>query len=97
MQFGLKFHRSGKTWLISCGDYHPQYHEENPIDWKPLDDASVKLKTLGVEMFPDLLEAMEKSQAETADKIESVCEKFDAFAAKLGIAGKLGIAAKDGQ
>ena len=83
LELGLKFHREGKAWQISYGDYKPLYHDEHPIDWKPLREAPLKLKIAGVMMFPDLLQAIERSQLQLVAKITEAIKEFDDFAASL--------------
>ena len=85
LSFCLRLHRDGKAWIISFGNHHEQYNNEYPVEWKPLTEAPVRLKLLAIAQFPDLLEAIEKSQKQLATQIESACAEFDKFAANLGI------------
>ncbi len=86
LSFCLKLHREGKEWTISYGHHHEEYNnDQNPIDWKPLAEAPVRLKLLAIAQLPDLLESIAKSQKRLAKEIQSACTEFDGFAAKLGI------------
>jgi hypothetical protein len=84
----LKFHRSGKSWIISCADYHPQYHEDHPMEWTPLKESSLKLKIAGVRMFPELLESIEIEQDSLVKRIRRTTNKHVEFMSTLPPVGK---------
>ena len=87
LSFCLRLHRDGKEWTISYGSFHEAYNNdpENPVDWKPLSEAPVRIKLLAISQFPDLLESIAKSQKRLAKEIKAACTEFDDFAAKVGI------------
>jgi hypothetical protein len=81
-ELGLGLERRGKTWIITFGSLCPG---QNPDDseWTPLKEASLKVKIAGVRMFPDLLEAIEKSQISLVQEIEKAVQGFHSFASTL--------------
>ena len=79
----LKYHRDGKDWKISWSRYHESYHQDHAMDFSLLVDAPVKIKIGAIKLFPDLLEAISKSQDRLVKEIEDATEGFDAFAATL--------------
>ncbi|HUT61220.1 MAG TPA: hypothetical protein VNA25_25505 [Phycisphaerae bacterium] len=88
VDLALRLHRKEKAWVLSWGSYHPIYNDENPMDWQPLTEAPLRIKIAAVGMFPDLLEAIEKTQIRLAEEIEEVTAEFDAFAESLNKGGK---------
>jgi len=82
VELAVRLHRQDKAWLLSWGNYHPAY-DDRPINWQPLTEAPLKIKIAAVRMFPDLLEAIEKSQVRLAEAIEEATGEFDAFAKTL--------------
>ena len=89
LELGLRLHREGKKWVLSYTNYHPSL-EPDGIDWTPLSEAPLQLKLAAVEMFPNLLAAIENSQEKLAARINMVCTTFDSFASKVGMSGKEG-------
>ena len=89
VELAVRLHRQEKTWLLSWGNYHPAY-DDRPISWQPLTEAPLKIKIAAVRMFPDLLEAIEKSQIRLAEEIEEATSEFGAFAKTLTKNGKEG-------
>jgi len=87
VELAVRLHRQEKTWLLSWGNYHPAY-DDRPINWQPLTEAPLKIKIAAVRIFPDLLEAIEKSQIRLAEQIEAATAEFDAFAETLTKSGK---------
>jgi hypothetical protein len=82
----LRLHRSGKEWALSYAEHHAQFNDENdPPEFKPLSDAPLKFKMAAVKMFPNLLEAIEKSQDKLLADLNQTAAEFDAFAASLKI------------
>jgi hypothetical protein len=84
MALVLKLHREGKAWILSVGSYHEHFTTpEDPIDFKPLADASLKYKIAAVKMFPNLLAAIETSQSKLVQELNAATAEFDAFASQL--------------
>lgn len=92
LQLVLKFHRDGKEWKLACGSYHEHYNGnfEEPVQYKPLVEAPLKIKVAALKMFPDLLESIEKQQDTVVEAIRKTTAEFDAFAASLGMPCKEG-------
>ena len=88
LELAIRLHRQQKAWLLSWSNYHPDYHEEHPMEWQPLKEAPLKIKIAAIRMFPDLLEAIEKSQIRLAREIEKATTEFDAFTETLKTGGK---------
>jgi len=80
LELGIRLHRKDKAWVLSWSEYHPSFHEEHGMEWKPLKEASLKIKIAAMKMFPDLLEAIEKSQIQLVEEIEGATADFDTFA-----------------
>jgi hypothetical protein len=86
----LQFHREGKEWVISYGDYHPDMEARGEsTNWKPLKDAPLKTKIFAFRMFSDLLVSIERSQDQLVNQMEEVVIEFDAFAERVGMKPKL--------
>jgi hypothetical protein len=81
---GLGLERSGKSWVITYHiiDYSVPPEPDEP-DWQPLKEASLKIKVAAIQLFPDLLEAIEKSQEQLVGEIEKAVAQYDAFALTL--------------
>ncbi|HDZ21833.1 hypothetical protein LCGC14_0225630 [marine sediment metagenome] len=90
LELAIRLHRQDKQWVLSWSSYHPEYPEEYGMEWKPLKKAPLKIKIAAVKMFPDLIEAIEKSQMRLAEEIEAATAQFDAFAETLAKNGKGG-------
>ena len=88
LELAVRLHRKGKDWILSWSDYHPGYHEEHGMDWQPLKRAPLKIKIAAVRMFPDFLQAIEKSQKRLSEEILESTSQFDAFAKTLTKNGK---------
>jgi hypothetical protein len=84
----LKFHREGKDWILSWGTDSDDRSEFVTIGWKPLKDAPLKYKLAAVSMFPDLLEAMEKTQKKLVKEVNNATKFYDEFEARLPKEGK---------
>lgn len=85
LELGLRFHRQGKEWIISWGADHAQANPDIPTDWNPLVDAPLKIKIASVDLFPELLIAIERSQRKLARQANKACDAFDEFAKTLNI------------
>ena len=79
LQLGLFLHREGKDWVLSCGENHAA--DDSPVKWKPLHEASLKVKIAAIKLFPDLLHAIETSQDELVAEIMQAMSEYDSFAA----------------
>lgn len=88
LELGIRLHRQGKDWVLSWSDYEPSYHEVHGMNWQLLKEAPLKIKIAAVKMFPDFLEAIEKSQIQLAEEIIEATSQFDAFAEMLTKDGK---------
>ena len=91
MSLVLRFFREGKAWMLSYGTYHEGHSDdpENPVNYKPLDDAPLKIKLAAVRMFPDLLAAIDKSQDELVKEITDATAEYDVFAKSLKVRVRL--------
>ena len=81
----IRLHRLDKTWILSWS-CHSIYHNDQlgeKMDWQPLKEAPLKIKIAAVKIFPNLLEAIEKSQIQLAEEIKRATAEFDAFAQTL--------------
>jgi hypothetical protein len=85
--FGIRLARANKRWALSYASWEIDDPDE-PINWQPLTEASLKLKLHALRMFPTLLESIEKSQQELVNEIEAATKEFDAFAETLGVHGE---------
>jgi hypothetical protein len=88
LELAILLHRKGKDWMLSWSDYHPSYHEQHGMDWQPLKRAPLKIKIAAVRMFPDFLQAIEKSQKRLSEEILEATSRFDVFAETLTKNGK---------
>ena len=88
LELAIRLHRKAKEWVLSWSDYHPQYHEERGMEWRPLKEAALKIKIAAIRMFPDFLESIEKSQIRLAEEIADATSQFDAYAETLTKDGK---------
>ena len=72
---------------MSYGSHHDAYHSdpENVVEYTPLTEVPLKIKIAAVKMFPDLLEAILKSQASLIEDINKAAAEYDAFAKTLNI------------
>jgi hypothetical protein len=82
---GLRLHRAGKEWIISCGTFSPEFPESR-IEWSPLVDAAMRIKMAAIKIFPDLLEAIEKSQDRMVVELTRASATYDEFAKTLDMA-----------
>jgi hypothetical protein len=86
--FALRFHRSGKRWILSS--CHCQEGTEPwELNWKPLLEAPLETKIEGLRALPQLLNRMEDAQAEMAQSLTQATAEFDAFIEQIGVADKL--------
>ena len=82
LELGLALERSGKSWVITCATFCTGIDPDD-VEWHPLKEASLIIKVAAVQRFPDLLEAIEKSQDRLVGDIQNAVVRFDAFAATL--------------
>ena len=83
LDLAIRLHRSGKEWVLSWANHNSGYHEEHAMDWQLLKEAPLKIKIAAVQMFPDFLEEIEKSQIRLAKEIRRATTEFDEFIKKL--------------
>jgi hypothetical protein len=60
------------------------------FDWKPLKEASLKIKVAAVDAFPDLLTKIEKSQDALIHDLSSAADKAAAFLSAFSTQAKGG-------
>jgi hypothetical protein len=86
MSLVLRLHREGKDWILSCGTHHKEAEHLDPfysVRFRPLDEASIKWKMAAVKQFPDLLQAIEKSQDKFVEELKKVAADYDSFESTL--------------
>lgn len=78
----IRLARDGSTWKLVVGTSHVSLIRgfDPTIEWRPLVDAPLKWKVAAVKSFPDFLTAVEKSQAELVEELNSVVADYDHFA-----------------
>jgi len=86
----LKFHRSGKRWIISFHYYHYQFDDGQPPEWKPLTDGSIEAKLEAIGTFPSLLKEMLAAQNALKNRLSAAQETLQALTAQLEAARKEG-------
>jgi hypothetical protein len=79
----LSFEKEGKEWSLYTYDYYE--HSETVHDRKLLRDASIREKTIAIDLFPRLLQAMVKAQRSIVDDATQSLSTFDAFAKSIGL------------
>jgi hypothetical protein len=82
LELGLGLIRSAKSWNLIWTTLAPG-QDPAELDWSLLKKASLKIKIAGTRMFPDLLDAIEKSQDSLVKNIQQAVADYDAFAATL--------------
>lgn len=72
--FTLHLCRAGQAWalLVSIDE-----------DKRLLIDSRLAVKMQAVDMFPDLLLAMGKSQQQLIDDIDAACQRYDGFRQRM--------------
>jgi hypothetical protein len=88
----LGFEHKGKGWQLTCGTYNDMVNDdpENPVEMKPLIDAPLKFKIAAIQMFPDLLMAIEIEHEKLTKEINAANAEYDAFAVLVKQAAKGG-------
>lgn len=88
----LRLHREGKSWILSYGSFHEQFHNDpdESVTFAPLMDAPLRIKIAAVKIFPNMLAAIEKSQDKLVSEIQYAVSQFDIFAASLPTVAKEG-------
>jgi hypothetical protein len=83
----IRLYRDGKDWRLSWVTYHDGCDdpEDTHFDWQPLVDAPLKYKMAAVNIFPDLLQSIEKSQAELVSGIRNASRNYDILARTLNL------------
>jgi len=81
-EFGIRFHRKGRKWILSYGWYRHGFEEEG-IDWHDLSEASLQIRMTIVDMLPDLLLRMETAQDELVKKLADASLRADDFLKSL--------------
>lgn len=79
---GLKLHREGKEWLLSYAaldEADPSFEPE----WNRMVDAPLKYKVVLARAFPDLLDAIAKTQQKLVNEVVAVTEFLDEFEESL--------------
>jgi hypothetical protein len=77
----IALRRHGKEWVLETAEGYAD--DDRPWDWKPLHEASLKVKIAAVKLFPDLLQAIETSQDRLVAEIMQAMSEYDSFAARL--------------
>jgi hypothetical protein len=82
IRMGLGLFRRGKSWVICFAAEGPIENVEGS-EWSLLKEASLKIKIAGIRMFPDLLEAIEKSQMCLMEQIQKAVAEYNIFATAI--------------
>jgi hypothetical protein len=64
----LRFHRQGKSWVLSEA-WHEAGEPEDLIEWSRLNDAPIEIKIIAAKAFPELLQSMRQAQASLGRQI----------------------------
>ena len=83
--FVLRFHRSGKRWILSWACDFDGRNEDQEVDFEPLTEASIDVKAYAIRAFPKFLKAIANAQQELVKHLESIHQEYDEFAQKIGV------------
>jgi hypothetical protein len=82
VSLAIKLHREKDNWILSCGTHNEWWENQDPtykIDYKTLTQAALKFKIAAVKQFPNLLEAIAKSQDRLFDEIMAAFTAYEEF------------------